>query len=131
MYKYGIAIAPDMEIGSGFYIGHYGGIVISPYSKIGKNCNLSHGVTLGQANRGSNIGSPILGDNVYVGPGAKIVGAVRIGNNVAIGANCVVTKDIPDEAVVVGVPGKVISHKGSLDYISKTDYHDKILKLLR
>ena len=64
--------------------------------------------------------------NIYIGPGAKIVGAVRIGNNVAIGANCVVTKDVPDNSVVVGIPGKVISQKGSTGYVIRTDYDDNI-----
>ena len=95
-------------------------------SIIGKNCNISQGVTLGQANRGRNKGYPILGDNIYIGPGAKIVGAVKIGNNVAIGANCVVTRDIPDNSVVVGIPGKVISQEGAKGYVNNTDYEDKI-----
>ena len=94
-------------------------------STIGKNCNISHGVTLGQANRGINKGYPILGDNIYIGPGAKIIGAVKVGNNVAIGANCVVTKDVPDSSVVVGIPGKVISQQGSRSYIDRIDYDDK------
>jgi serine O-acetyltransferase len=125
-YKLGIWIPPATEIGSGFYIGHFGGIIVSRRSVIGKNCNISQGVTLGQANRGKNKGHPTLGDNVYIGPGAKIVGAVKIGSNVAIGANCVVTTDIPDNSVVVGVPGKVISQEGAAGYIDHTDYEDKI-----
>lgn len=126
MYKFGISIPPETKIGSGFYIGHFGGIVVNSQSIIGKNCNISQGVTLGQANRGQNKGYPILGDNIYIGPGAKIIGAVKIGNNVAIGANCVVTKNIPDDSVVVGIPGKVISQKGSEGYVIKTDYKGKI-----
>ncbi len=125
-YKFGIAIPLFTEIGSGFYIGHFGGIVISHEARIGKNCNISQGVTIGQANRGKNKGCPQLGDNVYIGPGAKIIGAIRIGNNVAIGANSVVTKDIPDNSVVVGIPSKVISSQGSLGYVNRTDYNDKI-----
>ncbi len=125
-FKLGISIPFDTEIGSGFCIGHFGGIFVNRGSVIGKNCNMSQGVTLGKANRGRNQGYPTLGDNVYIGPGAKIIGAVRIGNNVAIGANCVVTKDIPDESVVVGVPGRVISQNGSQGYINRTDYEDKI-----
>jgi serine O-acetyltransferase len=125
-YKLGISIPSTIEIGSGFYIGHFGCIFVNDDSRIGKNCNISQGVTLGQANRGRNKGSPTIGDNVYIGPGAKIVGAVKVGNNVAIGANCVVTKDVPDHAVVVGVPGKVISYEGSEGYINRTDYEDKI-----
>ena len=123
-YKLGISIPPETQIGSGFYIGHFGGIVVNSLSKIGKNCNISQGVTIGQANRGKNQGYPVLGDNIYIGPGAKIIGAVTIGNNVAIGANCVVTKNIPDNSVVIGVPGRVISQKGSTGYINKTNYEN-------
>ncbi|MDP6796394.1 MAG: DapH/DapD/GlmU-related protein [Candidatus Krumholzibacteria bacterium] len=125
-YRMGISIPPSTKIGSGFYIGHFGGIVVSPHSVIGKNCNISHGVTLGKGNCGKNQGFPVLGDNVYIGPGAKIVGGVKIGSHVAIGANCVVTRDVPDHSVVVGVPGKVISQAGSEGYVNRTDYEDKI-----
>lgn len=126
-YKFGISVPFTTEIGSGFYIGHFGGIVVNGHSKIGENCNISQGVTIGQANRGRNKGFPIIGDNVHIGPGAKIIGAIKVGNNVAIGANCVVTKDVPDNAVVVGVPGKIISNKGSKDYVNRTDYDKKRL----
>ncbi|PIE82886.1 MAG: serine acetyltransferase [Candidatus Contendobacter odensis] len=125
-YKLSISISADTKIGSGFYIGHFGGIVVNAKAIIGKNCNISQCVTLGQTNRGKNKGNPILGDNIYIGPGAKIIGAIKIGNNVAIGANCVVTKDIPDNAVVAGIPGKVISQEGSKGYVNNTDYEDKI-----
>lgn len=121
-YRYGIDIPYTTAIDTGFYIGHIFGIIVNSQSIIGKNCNISQGVTLGESNRGKNKGFPTLGDNVYIGPGAKIVGAVRIGNNVAIGANCVVTKDVPDNAVVVGVPGKVISMDGAEGYVNYTDY---------
>ncbi len=121
-YKYGIVISPKTNIGPGLYIGHFGGIVINSEAKIGKNLNISQGVTIGMANRGENKGVATIGDNVYIGPGAKIVGAVKIGNNVAIGANCVVTKNVPDNAVVVGVPGRVISMNGSKGYIGNTNY---------
>ena len=126
-YQLGIAISFVSEIGSGFYIGHFGGIVVYPQCQIGKNCNLSQGVTLGITHRGKNKGYPTIGDNVYIGPGAKIIGSVNIGKHVAIGANCVVTKDVPDNAVVVGIPGKVISYEGSHGYVCNTDY-DLIIK---
>jgi serine O-acetyltransferase len=125
-YKFGIVVPVETEVGPGFYIGHFGGIIVYPLCKIGKNCNLSQGVTVGKTNRGKNKGYPVIGDNVYIGPGAKVIGAVKVGNNVAIGANCVVTKDVPDNAVVVGIPGKVISYKGSEGYVNHTDYEDKI-----
>ena len=125
-YKFGISIPFETSIGSGFYIGHFGGIVVNEKSIIGKNCNISHGVTLGESNRGERKGCPVLGDNVYIGPGAKIIGNVRIGNHVAIGANCVVTRDVPDHSVVVGIPGRVISQEGSVGYVNRTDYEGKI-----
>ena len=125
-YRLGISIPYNTNIGSGFYIGHFGGIVVNEQSVIGRDCNISQGVTLGEANRGRNKGCPTLGDRVYIGPGAKIVGAVKIGNDVAIGANCVVTKDVPDSAVVVGVPGRVISSGGSEGYVNRTDYDKKL-----
>lgn len=121
-YKYGISISYQTEIGKGLYIGHFGGIVINPQSVIGKNCNLSHEVTIGTSNRGQKRGVPTIGDNVYIGPGAKLFGAIKIGNNVAVGANCVVTKDVPDNGIVVGIPGEIISWDGSAGYVNNTDY---------
>lgn len=125
-YRYGIDIPVGTHIGPGFYVGHFGGIVINERTVIGRNCNVSHGVTIGQANRGTREGYAVIGDDTYFGPGAKVVGAVHIGSNVAVGANCVVTKDVPDDAVVVGVPGKVISRAGAAGYVEFTDY-DRII----
>lgn len=126
MIKYGIGIPYTTQIGPGFYISHIGGIIVHNNCVIGKNCNISQGVTLGQTNRGARKGTPTIGDNVYIGPGAVVIGNIKIGNNVAIGANCVVTKDVPDNGVVVGVPGKVISYQGSSGYINRTDYDDLV-----
>jgi serine O-acetyltransferase len=116
-YKFGISIPYNTQIGPGFYIGHFGGIVVNSAAKIGSNCNISQGVTIGQANRGTRKGTPVIGDNVYIGPGAKIIGAVRVGNHCAIGANAVVTHDVPDNAVVAGIPAVIISYKGSDAYV--------------
>ncbi len=82
--KFGLSIPYDTEIGPGFYIGHFGGIVVNRAARIGRNCNISHGVTIGQSNRGERRGVPVIGSNVYIGPGAVILGAVRIGNGSAI-----------------------------------------------
>jgi serine O-acetyltransferase len=125
-YKYGIEIHPSTQIGSGFYIGHFGCIVVNPDAIIGNNCNISQGVTIGQSNRGKRKGCPTIGNEVNISPGAKIFGNIKIGNNVAIGANCVVTRDIPDNAVVVGIPGEVISYNGSDGYINRIDYEKYI-----
>lgn len=121
-FRLGISIPYVTKIGDGLCIKHFGGIVVNEDAIIGSNCNISQGVTIGKANRGPRKGCAVIGDNVYIGPGAKIVGAVTIGNHAAIGANCVVTKDIPEFAVVVGVPGKIISMDGSADYITHVEY---------
>lgn len=116
---YGISIPYNTSIGPGFYIGHTGGIVVSPKAVIGKNCNISCGVVIGETFRGARKGVPSIGDYVYIAPGAKIIGGVFVGNNAAIGANSVVTRDLPEKAVAVGVPAKVISLAGSDGYITR------------
>ena len=121
-HKFGIYIPHRTVIGPGLFIGHPGCIHVNVRSVIGINCNLSQGVTLGEANRGKHKGFPTIGNNVYIGPGAKIVGAVHVSDEVAIGANCVVTNDVPPQAVVVGVPGRVISYDGVAGYINNADY---------
>ncbi len=105
---WGIELPRSATIGAGFYIGHFGGIVISSGAVFGKNCNISHGVTVGLSGKGEGRGIPVIGDDVYIAPGAKIFGKIRIGNNSKIGANAVVYKDIPDNAVVVLDPGFTI-----------------------
>lgn len=125
-FKYGIQIGWTAEIGPGFYIGHFGGIVVSGYAVIGRNCNISQGVTIGKVDRGKRAGVPIIGDNVYIGPGAKITGNVKVGNNAVVGPNSVVTRDVPEKAIVVGIPAEVISLNGE-GYVSKVDY-DQIIK---
>jgi len=118
--RFGIGISFKTKIGPGLYIGHYGGIVVNEQVIIGKNCNLSQEVTIGVSRRGERAGVPVIGDNVYIGPGVKIFGKVDVGDNAAIGANCVVTKDVPDYGVMVGIPGEVISFDGSIGYINKS-----------
>ncbi len=113
----GIHIPLEVEIGWGFYIGHAGGIVVHPDAVIGANCNISQGVTIGEGGRAEARGVPRIGDRVYIAPGAKVFGKITIGNDVAIGANAVVNKDVPDSAVVGGVPAKIISMKGSAGLI--------------
>lgn len=105
------------EIGKGLFIPHAQGIIIHGDVKMGENCNLSQDVTIGIGGRADKRGTPKLGDRVFVGAGARVFGAIAIGNDVAIGANAVVTKDLPDNAVAVGVPAKVVSYKGSQDFV--------------
>ena len=113
----GIDLPHQADIGKGLYIGHFGGIIVNPDVKIGEYCNLSQDITIGIAGRGENRGSPTIGDRVYIGSGSRLIGAISIGNNVAIGANAVVTKDLPDNAVAVGVPAKIISYEGAQDFV--------------
>lgn len=108
----GIQIPLGTKIGKGVYLPHYGTIVVHQNAVIGENCNIGQGVTIGVAGRGEKRGVPHIGNFVYIAPGAKVVGKIKIGNNVMIGANAVVTKDVPDNAVVAGVPAKVVSFKG-------------------
>lgn len=119
----GISLSAQARIGRGLYINHFGSIFIGA-SIIGENCNLSHEVTIGVAGRGDKRGLPVVGDRVYFGAGAKVVGLVKIGNDVAIGANAVVTHDLEDCAVAVGVPAHVISYKGSFDFVLYKDMYD-------
>jgi serine O-acetyltransferase len=120
--RFGIDISRDARIGSGFYIGHFGGIVVNAGVVIGNNCNLSQGVTIGQQNRGERAGCPVVGNNVYIAPGAKIIGRVQVGDDVAIGANAVVVHDVAPHTTVGGVPARVISQNGSEGYVNRTDY---------
>ena len=101
--RWGISLRRTTDIGEGFYVGHYGGIFVSSEAKIGKNVNISQGVTIGIGGHDDKKGSPTIGDNVYIAPGAKIFGKIKIGNDVKIGANAVVYKDIPDGATVVSL----------------------------
>lgn len=112
-YLFGINLYRNTKIGRGFCIGHFSGIVISPKAVIGDNCNISQNVTIGVAGKGEDRGVPTIGNGVYIGAGAVVIGKIKIGENVAIGANAVVTKDVPDNAVVVGIPAQVKSFAGA------------------
>lgn len=109
----GIEIHPGAKIGQGLFIDHGMGVVIGETAIIGDDCTIYHNVTLG--GRGHAKGKkrhPTLGSNVLVGAGAKILGDVTIGDNANIGANAVVLHDVPPDATVVGVPGKVVRVNG-------------------
>ena len=103
----GIEIHPGAKIGKRLFIDHGMGIVIGETTVIGDNCTIYHGVTLGGTGKDKYKRHPDLGDNVIVGCGAKVLGPIKIGNNVKIGANAVVLKEVPDNSTVVGVPGKI------------------------
>ncbi|MFX1572734.1 MAG: serine O-acetyltransferase [Promethearchaeota archaeon] len=115
----GIEIHPGAEIGSDFFIDHGTGCVIGETTEIGNNVTIFSGVVLGGTNIAPVKRHPTLGNNIVIGTGAKILGPVKIGDNVKIGANSVVVTDVPPNSVVVGVPGKVISREG--EKIEKID----------
>jgi serine O-acetyltransferase len=106
----GIELPCEVEVGRNFVIDHFGGIVISGYAKFGDNCRIRNGVVVG-LRRVEETYAPIIGNDVDIGSGAKILGPIRIGNNVLIGANAVVICDVPDNSIAVGVPAVVKSRR--------------------
>ena len=105
----GIEIHPGATIGEGLFIDHGMGVVIGETAVIGDDCHLTQGVTLGGTSNRREKRHPTLGNNVVVGAGAKIIGAIEIGDHVRIGAGSVVLTNVPPFATVVGVPGKVVA----------------------
>jgi serine O-acetyltransferase len=108
-FKYGFEINPEADIGEGFYLTeHCGPIIIGPV-KIGKNCNVAHSVTIGRAYYKGVVGRPTIDDYVWIGTGSVLVGNIKIGRNVLIAPNSFVNFDVPDNSLVIGNPGKIIS----------------------
>ena len=109
-YLTGIQIPLGMTIGGGLRLIHFGDVVFNASAKIGDNCVVFNGVTIGGTQRGGL--APKVGNNVLICTGAKLIGNITVGNNAVIGAGAVVVKDIPDNAVVGGVPAKILSMDG-------------------
>ena len=108
----GIEIHPGAQIGKDFFIDHGSGVVIGETSEIGDNVTLFQGVVLGGVATDPVKRHPTLGNNIVVGTGAKLLGPIKIGDNVRIGANSVIVQDVPPNSVVIGVPGRVVSREG-------------------
>ena len=102
----GIELPCEVDIGRNFVIDHFGGIIISGYTKFGDNCRVRSGVVIG-LRRVTEKFAPKIGNNVDIGTGAKLLGPIRIGDNVLIGANAVVVCDVPDNSIAAGVPAVV------------------------
>ncbi|HTN36150.1 MAG TPA: hypothetical protein VL053_03695 [Arachidicoccus sp.] len=106
-FVFGCYLPYQLKLGKGFKLGYGGlGVVIHFRTLIGDDVHIDQNVTIGGTSK--KIEVPVLGSHIYVGAGAKILGPVKIGNNVVIGANSVVVKDVPDNSLVVGVPGRII-----------------------
>lgn len=103
-------------IGKGCYIGHNGRVIINPEAKLGDNINLATGVVIGQENRGRKKGTPTIGNKVWIGANAVIVGKITVGNNVLIAPNAYVNMDIPDNSIVIGNPARIIENKNACDF---------------
>ncbi|HEX8484901.1 hexapeptide transferase [Sphingomonas sp.] len=118
-HLFGMAIAEYADIGPGLFVTRFGGIYVNGDCLLGANVNLSPMILFGQTNRGKIIGSPVVGNRVFIASGARVTGPITIGDDVAIGANAVVNKSAEDGAVLVGVPARIVSHDGSQGYINR------------
>ncbi|MBQ0768926.1 MAG: serine acetyltransferase [Bizionia sp.] len=112
-----ISLPYSAQIGSSFYIGHFGGIIINSQAIIGDNCNISQGVTIGVSGRTKNRGVPIIGHKVYIGANAVIAGKINIGDCCVVAANSLVVSSVPANRTVMGVPAEVVSENTSNGYI--------------
>jgi serine O-acetyltransferase len=107
----GVEIHPGAVLGTGLFIDHATGVVIGETAEVGDDVTIYHGVTLGGTGADTGKRHPTVGDRVIIGAGAKVLGPIKIGDDSRIGANAVVVKEVPASAVVVGVPGQVISRE--------------------
>jgi serine O-acetyltransferase len=104
----GISIAHGARIGAGLYVGHFGTIIVGGGVTMGERCNIGQGVTVGVDGEGELRGSPVIGDDVHIAPGAKVFGRITVGSGTKIGANAVVNRDLPSSVVAVGVPARPV-----------------------
>ncbi len=115
-----IQIPKNTKIGRGFYIGHTGRLIINEAAEIGENVNVATGVTIGQENRGKRKGCPKIGNRVWIGTNAVIVGNIKVGDDVLIAPLTLVNFDVPDHTIVVGNPARMIHREdATAGYITK------------
>lgn len=118
--KYGIHMSEKTSVGPGLFINGFGGIRVHSEVSIGSNCNMHYGSVLALTNRGARKGCPRIGDRVQLSARAMVLGHVTIGDDSIVGANAVVTRDVPAKGVAVGVPACMISTDGSAGYVNNT-----------
>lgn len=118
--KYGLEIPIKVDIGYGIYLGHAFNITINPDVVIGRNCNVHKGVTIGRENRGRRKGTPSIGDEVWIGVNATVVGGIKVGSDVLIAPNSYVNCDVPDHSIVLGNPCRIIARDNATEcYINR------------
>ena len=120
--KYGYQINADVDIGEGLYLGHRGTIIINQETKIGKNVNIQSGVTIGQENRGKRKGAPTIGNSVWIGANAVIVGKISIGDDVLIAPNAYVNFDVPSHSIVIGNPAQIKYRENAVEAYIQNPY---------
>jgi serine O-acetyltransferase len=108
---FGCDLARAAKIEGGLYLPHPNGVVVGEFVRIGKNCIIHQGVTLGARGEDHELANPVLGDEIEIGTGAKILGKLVIGSFARIGANAVVLADIPEKGIAVGIPAKTIAFR--------------------
>jgi serine O-acetyltransferase len=118
-FRYGLEMAPGADIGGGLYIAHPVGTVIM-VSHMGENCSIVANVTIGLRNEHK---FPTIGDNVFIGAGARVLGDIRIGDGAKIGANAVVIHDVPAGATVVGIPARVVNDRATPPKIENSNHY--------
>ena len=116
-HYYGFQLYPSTRVGCGLYLGHFGTIIVNSKAVLGDNVNLAPGVVIGQANRGKRKGIPTIGNRVWIGSNAVLVGNIRVGDDALIGPGAYVNFDVPERAVVIGNPGSIVSYSGAEDYV--------------
>lgn len=122
----GVEIHPAAKIGRRFFIDHGMGVVIGETAEIGDDVTIYHGVTLGGVSLKKEKRHPTIGNNVIIGAGAKVLGPFKVGDRVRIGANSVVLHEVPDDATVVGVPGRITGDSKRQDMFNHTELPDPV-----
>jgi len=111
---FGCDVARGAQIAGGLYLPHPNGIVIGEYVRIGRNCIIHQGVTLGARGEDHELSNPVILNEVEIGSGAKILGKLTIGKYARIGANAVVLESVPDKGIAVGIPAKVVGYRNDI-----------------
>ena len=122
----GVEIHPAAKIGRRFFIDHGMGVVIGETAEVGDDVTIYHGVTLGGVSLKKEKRHPTIGNNVIIGAGAKVLGPFKVGDRVRIGANSVVLHEVPDDATVVGVPGRIAGDSKRQDMFNHTELPDPV-----